>query len=272
MHQQISIVIFTSFPIGEQYLKTFHESLTVGMTIGHVVICRDSRNPYFGGEAKDPITEFCSEKNISFSESPEKLFGQKFTLGISFGNYFILKKEHLACFEKGVFNFHGADIKKYKGSAAPVFHILEDDKKEFGYAYHQINERLDEGDILMEKSFTYPANYTSRQINLEVVRRSIEDLTLFIKQINEFISGKNVLSPNNSNARTRKRNELFGMEETKLEIELPAAEKYLRAFDWPEIFKHPMIKINDQKVRLVPESTYEEIIKVYREFKYQSKP
>jgi len=268
--QPISLVIFTSNPIGVEYLKILHSNAHINnMAISMVITCKDNRNPYYSIERKDEISDFCNLNNIRTYESPDAIFNHNFDLGISYGNYFILNKNHINCFNKGIINFHGADIRKYKGSAAPVFHILENDVNEFGYAYHLISEKLDEGEILFEKKFGYERGFSSRQINLEVVKESIKDMPDFIKVIRLFIDNKITLRKNDSSSPARKRQEIFGKEEMNFTIDNLEIDKFLRAFDWPEIFKHPLIKVNDKKVRLVPDDTYEEMLSIYREFKYK---
>jgi len=211
--------------------------------------------------------EFSKLNEIPISMTPDAILRDTYSIGISYSNFFLLKDSHISRFEKGIFNFHGADITKYKGSAAPVFHILESDKNNFGYTYHQINSRLDDGDILMIKKFCYSKNLTSQQINSEIVRRSIQDIPEFILKLREYIDGNIVLSKNESSAQARRRSELFGREETTLSFESSELEKLLRAFDWPELFKHPLVRVNNQRIRLVPEKTYEELLKIFRRLK-----
>lgn len=268
-HATIEIAVFTSYPIGEEYVKKLHECLETGMRICFVASCHDSRNPYYSRENRDSLKDFCIENDIRFGVSPDEIINEKYTLGISFGNFFILRAEHLARFEKGIFNFHGARISKYRGSAAPVFHILEDDECIFGYTYHQINEKIDTGNILIEKTFRYPKNYTSRQINAEVVHRAVNELPEFVLQIRKFFNGEIALKDNIDAIVSRKRSELRGKEAVPFSIELPPIDRFLRAFDWPEIVEHPLIKINNQSIRLVPEETYDEMLAIYRKYKFK---
>jgi methionyl-tRNA formyltransferase len=68
----------------------------------------------------------------------------------------ILKQQHIQKARKIALNLHMAPLPEYRGCNQFSFAIV-DGKTEFGTTIHQLDHRIDHGDILFEKRFPIPA-------------------------------------------------------------------------------------------------------------------
>lgn len=186
------------------------------------------------------VKEYAKERDLHLIKHPNNLLCRKYDLGLSISNLFILSDEHIKVFRKGIINFHAAPISKYKGSATPIFHILEDDEKKWGYTYHMISDKLDKGDIIEEVIFDVP-ELSSGELDNIAITKALEDFPRFI---NKLLKWDITLTP-------QKNGKIWSRKEV---------DRYIRAFDWSEVVEH-------LQVRLVPEKTYQELIKIYRRYK-----
>lgn len=66
---------------------------------------------------------------------------------------YILPKSIISSFGKPMINFHFAPLPQYKG-AQPAFWMIKNGEKKGGIAAHLITEKIDDGPILMNESYT----------------------------------------------------------------------------------------------------------------------
>jgi len=267
-----SIVVFSSGPVGKRFLEVllkFHKKNR--LNIEAVVVREDSKNPFYIEGKRDATALLAQKHGLSVMPTPDELLkeSKKYDIGLSLGNFHILRREHIGLFKMGIINFHAAPILQYRGSAAPAFHILEKDTPQWGYAYHMIDEKIDEGDIIKNVIYDIPAGLSSKEIDASAIEHAVSG---FSKFLDDLLNGKIKATSQSKfqefqKLRSRKRGELYGREITDVEINDENLTRLLRAYDWPEIFKHPAIKVNGRLVRTVPENTYQEMLRIFRKFK-----
>ncbi|MEE3410074.1 MAG: GNAT family N-acetyltransferase [Treponema sp.] len=98
------------------------------------------------------------------------------------GWYPIIKKEDLKL--KKYINFHGSLLPKYRGIHS-IFWMIMNGEKQLGYTVHEVNERVDDGDILYQFKFDY-CNQTVGQVH-ELFYKDIESKLGGI--LNSYING-----------------------------------------------------------------------------------
>lgn len=264
------VVLFASGDVGLQFFKelmAFH--ITKSINIRAVVVCENKNNPFYKQGVPDVVRLFAQNNHIEVCISPDELNNQmSYDLGLSLSNFHILKRKHLDMFTKGVINFHGAPVLWYAGSATPVYHILTKDTPEWGYTYHYVNEGLDSGDIIKQVIYSIPLGLNSKEIDASVMVEAIKEFPLFIKELlenNLDLTFKSIRQTNENRPMVR-RNDLAKDNSFDLNIDSGSLEILLRAFDWPEIVEHPCVSVNNKKVRIIPESTYQEMLTIFRTF------
>ena len=97
------------------------------------------------------INNFCKWNDIEFipiKTLDDVLLAKKVSdVAFSFGFGMIFSKSHIQEFEHGIWNFHPGDLPKYRGRH-PLTHAFLEGEKEFVLSVHQINEKIDLGNLL----------------------------------------------------------------------------------------------------------------------------
>lgn len=122
------------------------------------------RDWYIHKNASD-IYSLCESINIKLSETPfiscdttRRLFEESSAdLGLSIGNGYI-PKSVFSIPKYGMINIHTEILPEFQGASGIIWPIYEG-KKETGFTIHQINEKIDKGDILFQK--IYPIQFCS---------------------------------------------------------------------------------------------------------------
>ncbi|MDC0463669.1 formyltransferase family protein [Flavobacteriaceae bacterium] len=94
---------------------------------------------------------FCKVKNVNNNEFISKLKHLDLDLIVSFSAPSIFKSELLSLPKKGCINLHCSLLPKYSG-ILPSFWTLFNDEKETGATIHFMDDEIDNGDILGQKS------------------------------------------------------------------------------------------------------------------------
>lgn len=94
---------------------------------------------------------FFKEKNVNNNEFISKLKDLDLDLIVSFSAPTIFKSELLSIPKKGCINLHCSLLPKYSG-ILPSFWTLYNDEKETGATVHYMDNEIDNGDILGQKS------------------------------------------------------------------------------------------------------------------------
>jgi methionyl-tRNA formyltransferase len=73
-------------------------------------------------------------------------------LGFIYAYGKLIPSEIIKLFKFGIMNLHCSLLPNYRG-AAPVQHALMNDEKKTGITFFKINERLDDGKIILKKDY-----------------------------------------------------------------------------------------------------------------------
>lgn len=136
------------------------------------------------------VKTWAKENNITFIEfdkSEETLtdltkYVKKYDIKVAImaDFSFIIKKEVINIFEKGIINIHFSLLPKYRGASPVQFAILNGDNKT-GVTYYLMDEGMDTGDIVY--SFEHKLNHTetSESLYSTLFKKAAENLSVVIK-------------------------------------------------------------------------------------------
>ena len=136
---------------------------------------------------KTKIIKVLKKKNLvvkCFNGNLNKLDLKKFDICISFGYRKIIQKNHLRMFKRKPINLHLSYLPFNRG-AHPVFWGLIT-KTPLGVTIHEINNKLDRGNILFQKKIKINTKTNTFKTAYKIFFRQIENL--FIKNVNLIIS------------------------------------------------------------------------------------
>tara|TARA_Y100000816_G_C26102444_1_gene584693 strand:+ start:1021 stop:1899 length:879 start_codon:yes stop_codon:yes gene_type:complete len=91
-------------------------------------------------------------KNLKSKEFLKFIKSKSFDLFILAGFPYIFPKKLISIPKYGVINLHGGKLPKYRGGSPLSWQIINNEKK-IGLSVIRINEKIDEGEIINEKSF-----------------------------------------------------------------------------------------------------------------------
>lgn len=189
-----------------------------------------------------------------------------FDLGVSYLYRKIIKTSLIGFCNNNIINFHPAPIQIHKGIAACCYCLLNG-YKEWGVTAHYIAPAIDEGDIIMERTFSVAELETSMEVEDYVQKQSLK---LFKDVIMLFINGEKI---------PRKQQDLSkGHFFSKKELEkektitiLDSAQKIdqkIKALWFPP-YHGANIEIDGKKYSLVNEEILKEIAELYQKARKQ---
>ena len=81
----------------------------------------------------------------------------KINFGISIGCRFIFKSRIIKYFKNKLYNVHDSYLPYYKGGA-PISYSIMNKEKYIGISFHEINEKIDGGRVILKKKFVIKKN------------------------------------------------------------------------------------------------------------------
>lgn len=164
----------------------------------------------------------------------------------------ILKKENIAQANILAFNLHMAPLPEYRGCNQFSFAIL-DDAQEFGCTIHQMDERIDHGDILFEARFPIPNKCWVHQLYQLTYDASLQ---LFKTSLEQILKRNYVAIPQETYLATRGtsmhyRKEIQTIKNIDLHWDADKMDRHIRATYMPG-FEPPYTWIGDQKIYFSP--------------------
>ncbi len=91
-------------------------------------------------------------KSINSKNFVEYIKSNKIDIILSIASPEIFKKEILSAPKIGCINYHSGLLPEYRGRQ-PLFWAMLNDEKEFGITIHEMDEKLDNGPIIVQKKF-----------------------------------------------------------------------------------------------------------------------
>lgn len=211
-------------------------------------LCRKNKIPYF---ANDEMY-----KKLECGELPE------FDYGISYLHSKILKEKIIDFSHHGIINFHPAPIQVHRGIAACCYSLLKE-QKEWGVTAHYIVPKIDEGDIIQEKTFSIEAAKTA----IEVERIVQEESIALLENVLDLLKSGEKLSRKKQNLSL---GHYFSRQELEREKEIKDTDptdiinKKIRAFWFPP-YKGAYIELNGEKYTLIDDAILEELAELYQQ-------
>jgi len=132
------------------------------ISLGHevpLVISQGAKKNRRGKLVHTPVYEFCKKNNIQCI-TPSSLkdstliesIVKDIDLGFIYAYGKLIPSKIIKLFKLGIMNLHCSLLPNYRG-AAPVQHALINDEKKTGITFFKINERLDDGKIILKKDY-----------------------------------------------------------------------------------------------------------------------
>ena len=147
------------------------------ISLGHevpLVISQGSEKTRRGKIVNTPIYEFCEKNKLrcitpnQFSNTVvDDISSIKADLGIVYAYGKIIPQSIIDAAGFGIMNLHCSLLPAYRG-AAPIQHALINNETTTGITYFEINQKLDEGKMILNKAYTIKEsdNCTTVQDNL----------------------------------------------------------------------------------------------------------
>lgn len=202
--------------------------------------------------------DICEKENVNYCNIESKsdlttffLEIEKKTLIISAGNFYIFPKEVVEKDNLTIINFHSALLPKYPGRNAQTWAIFMDEK-EAGATWHYVNEELDAGKYIIQKSCSINDDTRAFELTgaimdvayegfVEIIEGVLQDKydkvqTVFIDPDRKVYKGKDI--PGDG---------VFNLFDNPKYI-----YKLLRATDYgkSDIFPQMITEVNGEKVRI----------------------
>lgn len=236
------IVFLGSKPIGYQclqYLANHSKELDI-----EIIGLRTRLRTEFG-DGND-LGTLATEFNIPLLSSLDEI--PPCDIIYSVQHHELLKATHIQKASKIAVNLHLAPLPEYRGCNQFSFAIM-DEVKEFGVSIHEIDTRIDHGDLLFEERFSVPEHCWVNDL-YELTFRAA--LRLFETSAADLIQGKYSKIPQSELLKTRKenlhfRNEIQELKQVDLNQSAEVIKKTLRATYMPG-FEPPYALIEDKKV------------------------
>lgn len=238
----IRIVFLGSKPIGFHCLQFLLEQKEA-LNIEVVGLCTRLRKEFSG---ENDLTGLAQEYNIpvlsSLNDIPEC------DIIYSVQHHELLKAEHIRKAKTIAVNLHLAPLPEYRGCNQFSFAII-DEAKEFGATIHQIDTRIDHGDVLFEHRFSIPEHCWVNDLYELTFNAAIK---LFHESLPSLIEGNYTKISQSELLKKRKESLHFRKEISELkqiDLNQPAKdiEKVIRATYMPG-FEPPYALINGKKV------------------------
>ena len=176
-----------------------------------------------------------------------KALGADLFVVVSYGN--ILKKQILDIPSKFCVNLHGSLLPKYRG-AAPVNWTIINGDDSAGVTVMKMNERMDEGDIILKKEISVLAHETAETLS---VRLAQEGSFLLLEALELIRSGKAQFQPQDESQATyapklKKEDGLIDWNKDVLKI-----QSHIRGMQpWPGAYTY----LNKDRIKICKVSSY----------------
>jgi len=150
------------------------------ISLGHnvsLVISQGSKKVKRGKIVRTAVSEFCDNQNIrcitpeDFDKGTvEEIRQYNAHMGIIYAYGKIIPTEVIEVTKFGIMNLHCSLLPSYRG-AAPIQHALINDNLVTGITYFEINDKLDDGKIILSESYRIKEsdNCQSIQDNLTIL-------------------------------------------------------------------------------------------------------
>jgi len=237
-----TVIFLGSKPIGYECLSHLIAS-AAELDLKVIGVLTQARKE-FGGD--NDLAGLATAHNIPVLNSLDEL--PECDLLYSVQYHEILKQEHINKATKVAVNLHMAPLPEYRGSNQFSFAIIEG-RSEFGTTIHQMDARIDHGDILFQKRFPINDNWWVDDLYKATFDAS---LNLFRQTLKHLVTGNYKLLSQQSllskyGTSLHMRSEMAELKKIDLSWSHEKIERHIRATSMPG-FEPPYCVIGTEKV------------------------
>lgn len=107
--------------------------------------------------------------------------------GFSFGNPQIMKPKLINSFKR-IINYHNSILPKYRGLHATAWSMFFSEDYT-GYTFHEVNEKIDDGNIIIQESFKIDYSKTPYEIEVIKTKKAAKKIKQLIEYLQEGYEG-----------------------------------------------------------------------------------
>lgn len=237
-----SILFLGSKPIGYQcleYLLSVQDNLNVAVTGVLTQVRKEFRGSH-------DLAALAAAHGIPVIRSLEELPACDIIYSVQYHE--ILKQQHIDKAVQIAVNLHMAPLPEYRGCNQFSFAII-DGKAEFGATLHQIDTRIDHGDILAEKRFPIPEHCWVDELYRLTAEAS---LVLFKESLDMLVAGQYILIPQHGlvpdrGTSTHYRKDIAALKQIDLAWPADKIDRHIRATYMPG-FEPPYAILGSRKI------------------------
>lgn len=241
----VRIVFLGSKPIGYQclqYLIAQKDALDI-----ELVGLRTRIRKEFG-EAGSDLSALAAEAGIPLLSSLDEI--PECDIIYSVQHHELLRAKHIRKAKRIAVNLHLAPLPEYRGCNQFSFAIM-DEAREFGVTLHEIDTRIDHGDLLFESRFSIPEHCW---VNDLYELTFVAAVDLFKQSLPDLVNGNYTKIPQASLLASRPtslhyRDEISHLKAIDLDEPETVINRRIRATYMPG-FEPPFIMVNGQKLTL----------------------
>ncbi|MEM9077503.1 MAG: formyltransferase family protein [Bacteroidota bacterium] len=203
----VSTVVFDASPFGKKEsfltkakktLKIFGPSFFIYYSFKYVVNRVTPKKNVTNVLRKHNIPIIVLDEGVNHSKSLKAIASEEPDLLISIAGNQIFRKKLIELAPKGCLNLHTALLPKYRG-LMPSFWVLKNMEKETGVSVFFVDEGIDSGPILVQKSMKIDEEMSQMQL----IKRSKKlGMEAILEGIAKIESGKYELIENNDSEKT----------------------------------------------------------------------
>lgn len=146
-----------------------------------------------GEDAKGTsFQKFLSKANIDFKSTEkinsdidfEKLSTMDIDVVFTVNSYKMIKEPWFSIPKMGIINFHNSILPNYKGVNIPYW-VIQNGEEKHGVTWHFINEKLDEGRIILQDSFELHGKETAAQVSNSCIKLGLKIFPQVIDKVKD---------------------------------------------------------------------------------------
>ena len=160
--------------------------------LGHdvlLVVSQGTTKTRRGKIIKTSVHQYCEEKNIKYilphqftDSETKKIMRSNYDLGIIYAYGKLVPRNLIEHCKFGIMNLHCSLLPSYRG-AAPIQHALINGEDYTGYTYFRINEKLDEGNTILQERYQILQSDNCSSIQDSLTKLAVNNLSVAIKRL-----------------------------------------------------------------------------------------
>ena len=160
--------------------------------LGHdvpLVVSQGTTKARRGKIIKTSVHHYCEEKNIKYilpskftDSETKKIMRSNYDLGIIYAYGKLVPRNLIEHCKFGIMNLHCSLLPSYRG-AAPIQHALINGEDYTGYTYFRINEKLDEGNTILQERYQILQSDNCSSIQDSLTKLAVNNLSVAIRRL-----------------------------------------------------------------------------------------